>query len=485
MHRLGFATRFLYAARVVAVILVATKTSPAAEKPNVIFILADDHRYDAMSCAGHEIVKTPNLDELAKRGVRFRNAFVTTSICAASRASILTGLHERTHKFTFGTPPIASEFTATSYPALLKEVGYRTGFVGKFGVSVEEGATEEMFDYFKPLRRSPYFKETENGKRHLSQIAGDRAIEFLGECNKEQPFCLSISFNAPHAEDNDKANHYPWPAAVDRLYEDIEVPAPRLSDPYIFESQPEFLRKSMNRDRWFWRWDTPEKYQKNIKGYYRMISGIDHVVGRVVKETARLGFAENTVIIFLGDNGYYAGSRGFAGKWSHYEESLRVPLIIFDPREEKRNTQLNINQDGNRTIDSVCLNIDVLPTILELAEVAPKKHHQGNSLMHFVQNSKIAAPWREDFFCEHLFDNASIPKWEGVRGKRWAYARYFEQDPPFEFLHDLENDPDQLKNLATDENFKEQLKIARARCLELRDSYGGEYTKEKFPRRRR
>ncbi len=444
-----------------------------ADPPNIIFFLSDDQRNDLMGCAGHPILKTPTMDRLAKTGVRFENMFVTTSICAASRATLFTGLFERTHKFTFGTPPIDPEHCDRSYPALLRKAGYCTGFVGKFGVSVPKGRRAVMFDEFKPLGRNPYFKKQKDGSlRHLSEIAGDHAIEFIRNQERGKPFCLSISFNAPHAEDSDKENHYPWPKAVDGLYQEIPVPPPHLSEPAVFESQPEFLKKSLNRQRWFWRWDTPEKYQKNVRAYFRMISGVDHVMGRVLAEVENRGLADNTVVIFSGDNGYYLGSRGFAGKWSHYEESLRVPLIIHDPR-------LPAAKRG-RVLQPMVLNTDIPATILALAEVEVPDLYQGRSLIPLMQGETVS-DWRRDFFCEHLFDHDGIPKWEGVRAERWVYARYFEQSPPYEFLHDLKSDPRQLKNLAAHRAFEKPLGEMRKRCDELRDRYGGPYSIEKFP----
>ena len=135
----------------------------ADDRPNIIFFLVDDQRDDTLACAGHPILKTPTIDRLAKEGVRMRNMFVTTSICAASRASIFTGLYERTHRYTFGTPPISEPHSAASYPAVLRRHGYRTGFVGKFGVRVARDAKRAMFDYFKPLGRGPYFKKRPDG----------------------------------------------------------------------------------------------------------------------------------------------------------------------------------------------------------------------------------------------------------------------------------------------------------------------------------
>ena len=311
----------------------ADALAKAADRPNILFFLSDDHRWDRMACAGHPFLKTPTMDRLAKEGVRFSNMFVTTSICAASRATLLTGLYERTHQFTFGTPPIAGKFSQASYPAVLRRAGYRTGFIGKFGVNIAQADRESMFDSFQPIGRNPYLKKQPDGSlRHESELAGDRAIEFINQQKGDAPFCLSISFNAAHAEDGDKRpgiGHFPWPKAVDGMYEDVEINAPRLSDPNIFQSHPQFMKDSMNRIRYFWRWDTPEKYATNLRANHRMISGIDNVMNRVIQHLDKVGVADNTIIIFSGDNGYYEGQRGFAGKWSHYEESLRVPLIIY------------------------------------------------------------------------------------------------------------------------------------------------------------
>lgn len=447
-------------------------TVDAADKPNIIFFLSDDHRADFLGCAGHPIVKTPVIDDLARRGVRFQNAFVTTSICAASRATLLTGLWERSHKYTFGTPPLAETMVEAGYPAVLRQAGYRTGFVGKFGVDVHQGATDEMFDSFVPLNRNPYFKKQPDGSlRHLTDITGDRAIEFLQSCSADKPFCLSVSFNAAHAEDSDKENHYPWPPSEDGLYEDVTIPQPRISTDF-WKQLPAFFHDSMHRERWFWRWDTPEKYQKNVRAYYRMITGLDRNMGRVLEEAKRLGFGDDTVVIFSGDNGYYKGSRGFAGKWSHYEESLRVPLVICDPR-------LPAEQRG-RVVGQMVLNVDIPATIASLGGGQPPETYQGRDLMPLVVG-KAPADWRTDFFCEHLMDHPKIPKWEGVRDQRYVYARYFQNLPEGEFLHDLETDPHQLRNLVGDPRSGDILARMRARCDELRDQYGGAYSLEKFP----
>ncbi len=419
---------------------IAKQKSP---KPNILFFLIDDQRDDVLGCAGHPFIQTPTVDKLAENGIRFTNAFVTTSICAASRASILTGLYEFTHNFTFGKPALKKEFIKSSYPYLLKKAGYKTGFVGKLGVKLEQQDSSliKMFDYCKlPPRSTPHFVEMSDGtKRHSAEIKGDQAIEFIRQQTTAQPFCLSVSFNAVHAVDGNKIpgneGHYPYPQSVSTLYEDIEMPQPALADAQIFDNHPEFLKNSMNRERYFWRWDTQEKYDINLRAYFRMISGYDQVIGRIIDTLQQAGLWENTVIIYSADNGYYMGNRGFAGKWSHYEESLRVPLIICDPRRS----------DSGNTADQIALNIDIPATILNYAGIALPENYEGLSLLPIIENQDPTS-WRGWFYCEHRMNNAKIPKYVGIHSNRYVYANYYEQDPPFEFFHDLQEDPDQLKN---------------------------------------
>ena len=220
----------------------------------------------------------------------------------------------------------------------------------------------------------------------------------------------------------------------------------------------DFLKESFNRERFFWRWDTEEKYQTNMRAYYRMISGYDNVINRVMSALKEQGLDENTVIIYMADNGYYMGNRGFAGKWSHYEESLRVPMVIYDPRQPK--------QEGGKVSDKMSLNIDIAATILDYAGVSVPDIYQGESLLPIVNNEEIS-DWRNSFFCEHRFNNPKIPKYTGVRGERYVYANYYEQNPPYEYLHDLEKDPDQLVNLVDDNAYEDVLQDMRQQTLTM------------------
>jgi len=205
-----------------------------------------------------------------------------------------------------------------------------------------------------------------------------------------------------------------------------------------------------------------------MRAYFRMLSGIDAVVGQLVETLKEKGLADNTVIIYTADNGYFMGDRGFAGKWNHFEQSLRVPLVVYDPRAPKK-------QRG-QVVNPMALNIDIAPTILELAKLPIPKHYQGHSLRPVLdKRPMIDFEWRDSFFCEHLLDNESIYKWEGVRTERYKYARYFDQERPFEFLHDLEEDPTESKNLLWDPKYMGVIKDMRAKTK----SYVKQYTVKK------
>ena len=449
-----------------AMFLAAAPTAQTAAPdagPNVIFFLSDDHRADVLGCAGHPIVKTPHIDALAASGVRYTNAFVTTSICAASRATILSGLVERSHRFTFGTPPLAESLCDASYPARLRANGYRTGFVGKFGVKVAGGQAtiNRMFDSFVMLGH-PYGKTQADGTtRHLTDITGDHAIEFIRTNPSDKPFCLSVSFNAAHAVDGDKLNHYPFPPTEAALYEGLAMPRPRLDGEMFFDRQPEFLKSSMNRERYFWRWDTPEKYDHNLRNYYRMLSGLDRNIGRVMHELEASGLADNTVIIFMGDNGYYMGERGFAGKWSHFDESLRVPMVVYDPRAAG---------SAGVTEDAIALNVDVAPTILGLAGVDAEAAPAGAGL---ALTSPVFGE-REGFYCEHRMRHPDIPQWEGYRTREFKYVRYAGQTEGAELLYDLVADPDELTNLAADRAHRKTLRTMRRACEDHSKAYASQ-----------
>ena len=358
------------------------RTMEKKSRPNIIFILTDDQRWDALGYAGNPIIQTPEMDKLAKEGTYFKNAFVTTPICAASRASILTGLYERTHGYTFGQGNIKEPYIQISYPVILKANGYYTGFFGKFGVQYDHA--ENLFDtadiYDRNGRyhdRRGYFYKTIAGDTvHLTRYTGYQAQEFIRNAPKDKPFCLSLSFSAPHAHDSAPKQYF-WQPKSDSLYSDIEMPKPLLGDQLYFDALPKEVQEGFNRVRWEWRYNTPAKYQHSIKGYYRMIKGIDDEIGNLRKVLEEKGLAKNTVIIFMGDNGYFEGERQLAGKWLMYDNSIRVPMIIYDPEIP-----------SHHDVDDMVLNIDVPRTILQLAGIDAPGVYEGINLIPYIRNGQ-------------------------------------------------------------------------------------------------
>ncbi|MFN3241149.1 MAG: sulfatase [Planctomycetota bacterium] len=420
-------------------------------RPNLLLVVTDDQRFDQMSCAGHPVLETPRMDRLADRGVRFTNAFVTTAICAASRASILTGRREGRHGYTFGKPPMGRALGRTTYPMLLRQAGYRTGFVGKWGVKFEKGAIDGAFDYRKGSGH-PYRKQD---GRHLTDIVTEQALTFLRQQDGERPFCLSVSFHAPHAQDGHEDQYLP-PEEFASRYQDAEVPIPPLAESG-FAALPPFLKESLGRVRWHWRFDERAKQVRRTKDYWRMIDGVDRGLGRILDELERKGVADDTVVVFTSDNGYFLGERGLAGKWLIYEESVRVPLIVCDPRAA--------NARRGVVSDAMALNIDLAPTLLAYAGVEAPSGYDGASLVPLVQGEQVT--WRDTFAYEHHMAHPKIPPSVGVRGPRFVYARYYRQQPAYEQLFDLQNDPEQLVNLAGNPAFAELLAAQRTRCNHL------------------
>ncbi len=428
-------------------------------RPNILFILTDDQKWNTLGCMGDTNIVTPNIDRLAREGVLFQNHFVTTSICCCSRASILTGQYMRRHGIEDFAKPFTSDQWAETYPALLRENGYRTGFIGKFGVGNDLAvkAMADKFDYWKGVtgQGGKYFIDLKDPNRtHETKKFGADALEFLASTPTNRPFCLSISFTAPHARD--AMPHLEQFQPDDRdlsLYSSTMIPLPETDNSIYFSKLPKTVQSSIGHERWLWRFDTPEHYESSVKNYYRLISGIDREVGRILAELEKRGLANNTVVVFTSDNGYFLGDRELSDKFYMYEESLRDPLIIFDPREPVANRGRNEN--------AMTLNIDFAPTMLSLAGIAPPAGMQGRSLVPFIESQK-PTDWRTEFFYEHhTFPNLISPS-EGVRTERFAYIRWLNEKPLLEELFDVQADKLEAHNLAGDPKYAETLGQLRA-----------------------
>ena len=428
-------------------------------RPNIVFIFTDDQRFDALGFL-HPVLETPNLDMLVAQGVYFPNAFVTTPVCPSSRATVLTGLHERTHGFTFGTPPLKLELLQESYPRLLRDNGYATGFVGKNGAQLDAVRADLLFDEFVPVTRNPYIQVREGELIHATDYTGKKAVELIGSMS--EPFMLTVWFNAPHAEDNDPAQFVP-PERYQDLYGGIDFPDPPTSEPEFFLGLPAFLQGSLNRVRWYWRW-APEIYDSMMSRYLAMITGIDDAVGQILGKLVESGVADHTVVIFMSDNGYFIGERGFAGKWLAYEPSIRAPLLIYDPRAAEG--------DRGRSLDQLVLNIDIPETILDYAGIAVPEKMQGRSIADLIRGE--ISGWRQDFFIEHSFTQppeSVIPQHESLRTERMKYINYTEYG--YEELYDFLLDPFEENDLAGEPGYQNDLVALRQRTLELKALYSG------------
>ncbi|MDX9882665.1 MAG: sulfatase [Prolixibacteraceae bacterium] len=411
-----------------------------AQQPNIIFFLADDMRWDAMRCAGNEWIETPALDALAAQGVRFDNAFVTTSICCCSRASILSGQYVSRHGIPDFKTPFGPEAFAQTYPTLLKDAGYQIGFVGKYGIGTNTNDVAPRFDYFFGSAEQPKYKNTdENGNYiHYEELVEKHICQFLSTTSTDKPFCLSVSFKAPHVQDGDPRQFIYNPKYKD-LYTDVKMPETKTNTLDEWEKFPEFFKKDNEaRKRWELRFSNPEQFQESVKGYYRLIKGLDEVIGNIREKLGQMGIAENTILIFSGDNGFYLGEHGLAGKWYGHEPSIRVPLIICNPKHKEL---------AGKVVSKMALNIDIAPTILSFAGIRSPKTMQGRDLKLIMANGK-PSDWRNSFYYEHNVPIKTIPKSQGLRTGKYMYIVYPESSPVYEELYDLQNDPAQQNNLA-------------------------------------
>ena len=427
------------------------KKKKSSKPPNIIVILTDDQRWDAIGYAGNKIIKTPEQDQLALEGTYFNKAFVTTPICGASRATIITGLYERKHNFTLGGTTLNPVYLKKNYPLELRKNGYHTGFFGKFGIK-NNGDLSNIFSEFEVYDRNNkfedhrgyYYKSIGKDTVHLTQYTGHKALAFIDNAPSDGPFCLSISFSAPHAHDGaweGIKKQYFWQEEVDDYYRDTVIPGPNNASDDRFAALPKEVREGFNRVRWYWRYDSKERYQESLKGYYRMIGGVDKELGKIREMLTKKGIADNTIIVWMGDNGYFLGERQMAGKWLMYDNSVRVPLIIYDPRVKK-----------HHDVEDMVANVDLAATILDFSGVKSDLKTHGISLVPYVNNGSSKYK-RKELMIEHLWDFQPIPSSEGIRTEQWKYFRY-RTIKATEELYDLENDPQELNNLASNTKYK-------------------------------
>lgn len=451
------ATRIILLLAVVAMTCWKTSAVQAddARPLNILLLYADDWRHDTLSCAGNPVVQTPSLDALAGHGMRFTQNCVTTSICGVSRASLLTGQWMSRH----GNPAFQAFKTpwAESFPGLLRANGYFVGHVGKW----HNGEfPAEHFDFGRSYSGTHWIQQADKSQIHVTKKNESDAIDFLKQRPTDKPFCLTVAFFATHAEDGNPKQYLPQPESMS-LYQDATIPVPKTASDEHFKKLPPFIANDKNegRNRWRWRFDTPQRYQDYIKNYYRLATEVDTTCGRIITELERQGLRDNTLIIFTTDNGYFHAEHGLADKWYPYQESIRVPLIICDPRMDPK--------QANTTNDAFTLNVDLAPTILSAAGIEAPARMQGRNLAELYLQT-ATEPWRTEFFYEHATIRSKdfIPSSQALVQKEWKYIFW----PEFEYeeLYHLSDDPYEETNLIKDVSMASKIAEMKERFLTLK-----------------
>ncbi len=411
-----------------------------AKKRNIIFIFIDDLRYDVMSCLDHPVLRTPNMDRMVKNGMLFRNAFVTTALCSPSRASVLTGQYAHRHGVLDNSTRIR-QGTAT-FPALLQQAGYKTGFIGKWHMGGETDEPRPGFDRWVSFRgQGVYFDPVFNvdGKRverqgYTPDLTTEYALDFIRE-NKDNPFFLYLSHKSVHADFSPAPRHK-------GKYANIVVPKPvSFADTEEnYRGKPDWVRKQRNS----WHgvdglYNKQVNFDEFYKSYCECVLGVDDSLGEVMDFLEKQGLAEDTLVMFMGDNGTQFGEHGLIDKRTMYEASIRVPLIAHCPALTR----------GANFREELALNIDIAPTILDAAGIRIPGAMHGRSFLPVIRNEEIN--WRTEFLYEYFWERAfpQTPTVLGLRSDQYSYMRYHGIWDLNE-LYDIRKDPDQMNNLMAD-----------------------------------
>jgi len=434
-----------------------------SRRSNVIFLMTDDQRWDAMSCAGNQILKTPNMDRLASGGVRFEQAFATNG-------TIVTGLYSHAHGVTTnnGRTHYLRGDTQT-YPMIQQQGGYYTAMVGKWHIA----STPAGFDHWCILPGQGAYHDPRmiaNGGRiqmrgYVDDVIADQAITTLENRPRNKPFSLICNFKAPHRA---------WQAAkrFEKVYDDIEIPEPALFNTSL-EDRPEGIRNTdmqiadmpdfFNRgvDRNLPLAERKERnFQMFLKNYYRTLLGVDENLGRILDYLDKNQLTEDTLIIYTGDNGFFLGEYGMFDKRLMYEPSVRIPMLLRYPAQVRA---------GQVNREHMVLNNDVAHTILDYCGMRLPAYTKNHGMSWKPLLTGAATSWREDWLYENFeYPGAHCaPKARGIRTKDWKLIHYIQQPQAYEMFH-LPSDPEERKNLAQSAEHRNQFDKLRTRLEQLR-----------------
>ncbi len=439
---------------IVLLLALVAMAGAAEKKPNVLFILCDDLRPAALGCYGSPVVKTPNIDALAAGGVRFENAFCTTSLCSPSRASILTGLYASRH----GVRDNFTELPAAlpHWPGRLRETGYATGYIGKWHMGENNDAPRAGFDWFVTHKGQGKYFDTEwnvNGAGsklvpgYYTTVVTDMALDWLSKRDAAKPWALCLGHKAPHS-------FYTPEEKYAHSFDPVRVPYPASA--FALGGKPDWIRQRLST--WHgiygplfeWRKTFPDErpeavrdFENMVHGYWGTILSVDDSVARLVEWLKKSGQFENTIIIFMGDNGLLEGEHGMVDKRTMHEPSIRIPIIARGP-----------GLPSGKVEPRQVLTEDVAPSLLDLCGAPALEKIQGRSWRKLAGGGD--AGWRKEWFYEYNYEKQFpyTPNIRGIRTDKWKFIRYphgdGSADKHLAELYDLAADPLELHNLAAD-----------------------------------
>lgn len=451
----------------------AAEPKAGAKRPNLVFIYNEGQRADALSIAGHPIVKTPNQDRIGREGVRFTNAFCTNSLCAPARSSVLTGLWSRSSGALDNqllNTPLPSDIPI--FTDLLHEAGFETAILGK--VHTRNGVKERYWDYYLGFNApatnyyNPVFAEGRKGnvgpekvyQGYCDDFVTDRALEWLKEDRGDKPFCLLLWYQTPHAPFYRARRHLD-------LYNGVDIPKPQTFDDDLkgYPGKPRCFADANNKIGTTVMGDAARSLEELCKDYYAGLVAVDENIGRVFSHLEQAGQMDDTAIVHSSDHGYFLGEWRLFDKRLMHEPSIRVPMMIRYPQRVPAGV----------VRDEMVLDVDLAPTILDLARVETPKSMQGESMM------KLAGADHPQWRQEWLYDYYEWPGPEqvrphrGIRTKTHKLIHYYMEPQEFE-LYDLTNDPGEVNNLCGDPahaSIQAQLTTNLARLLKQTPVRGG------------
>lgn len=462
---------------------------------NIVFILADDHRADAMGFLGHPVLKTPQLDRLASEGVYCANALVTTSLCSPSRASILTGLYAHNHKVIDNNNPV--DPSLVFFPQYLQAAGYETAFIGKWHMGGNEDNPQRGFDHWVSFKgQGTYWADGRGVTRRVAQTTNDGfnvdgrrvpqkgyvtdeltdlALKWLNGRKGDRPFFLYLSHKAVHSDFVPADRHL-------GRYRDAVIPLPEsAAPPTPTQDKPRWVRDQRNsRHGIEYGYNVPDyTVEKYARRYFETLLAVDDSVGRILDWLDRKGLGESTLVVYMGDNGFHFGEHGLIDKRTAYEDSIKVPLLLRCPEVFRASTR----------IEDIVANIDIAPTLLEFAGLVPPHVMDGRSFYRLARGERI--PWREYFLYEYFWEwnGPYTPTLFAIRGQRYKYIHphgVWDLDE----LYDLEVDPGEKQNLINSPEYRAIASDLNRRLFDMLEASGGREMPvrrnlgEQFPRRR-